>query len=248
MHRSRRAPVWLWLSLLSLDAPLVALVWQDFLARCYSVPLRPPARIALGLTVWAIYLSDRLLDIRRAPSGAETARHEFYRRHRSLAQVLLGCILLTDLMVTIGWVRFVILEHGLFVAAGIAFYLAAFPLARLGGVAWKKLIAGMLFTAGVFLIATTAAVPLWPLASFCALCLGNLLLVESWERHETASRAWLWMAALFLVCLPGQSQWFHAVAASAAGLAALARWGGRISVDARCVLADAVLLSPFLFR
>jgi hypothetical protein len=104
MHKSGRGPVWLWLSLLSFDAPLVALVWQDFLARCYPVPLRPPTRVALVLTVWAIYLADRLLDIRHAPAGTDTVRHNFYRSHRPLAQAALGCILLTDLVVALGWV------------------------------------------------------------------------------------------------------------------------------------------------
>jgi hypothetical protein len=143
--------------------------------------------------------------------------------------------------------RFAILEHGLFIALGILFYFAAFPVGRLVGVAWKKVIAGLLFTAGVFLIAPTTTL-IWPAASFCALCLGNLLLVESWERHERAAHGWVWMAALFLVCLPGHSYWFHAVATSAAALAALAFWGDGISVGARCVLADAVLLSPLIFR
>jgi hypothetical protein len=31
-------------------------------------------------------------------------------------------------------------------------------------------------------------------------------------------------------------------------LCALARWGRRMPGDARCVLADAVLLTPLLFR
>jgi hypothetical protein len=47
----------------SLDAPLVALVWQDFLARCYPHPLLFPARMVLVLTVWAIYIADRSLNL-----------------------------------------------------------------------------------------------------------------------------------------------------------------------------------------
>jgi hypothetical protein len=253
MQKCRRAPVWQWPSLLSLDAPFVALVWQDFLARCYPASLRLPGRITLGLTVWAIYLADRLLDIRQAPTATETARHSFYRRHQALARAALGCILLADLVVAVGWVRFVVLEHGLLVAFGILMYFAAFPLGRLGGVAWKKVVAGMLFTAGVFLV-PASGIPapgyrlIWPAASFCALCLVNLLLVENWERHHRTTRGWFWMAALFIVCLPGHSRWFHSIAVSAAGLAAFAVLDDRIPVDARCALADAVLLSPLLYR
>ena len=54
------APLWLWPNLLSLDAPLVAVLWQGFLAYRFSLPLRPAGRLVLGLTVWAIYFLDRL--------------------------------------------------------------------------------------------------------------------------------------------------------------------------------------------
>ncbi len=37
MGLAKPTPVWLWLNLLSLDAPLVALIWQDFLARLAKV-------------------------------------------------------------------------------------------------------------------------------------------------------------------------------------------------------------------
>jgi hypothetical protein len=247
MHKSERAPVWLWLSLLSLDAPLVALVWQDFLARCYAVPLRPPTRVALGLTVWAIYVADRLLDVRHAPAGPETVRHGFYRRHRSLARGALCCILVADLVIALGWVRFAILEHALFIGLGTLFYLTAFPLAGLRHVAWKKVLAGLIFTAGVFLTAPSRTL-IWQMGSFCALCLGNLFLVEGWERHQKPVIGGLCMTALFAVSLPGNSPWFHAVAASAAGLAGLAFLGEHLSVEASGVLADAVLLSPLLLR
>ena len=59
-----RPPIWLWFNVLSLDAPLIALVWQDFLSRCYPTMLLPQGRAVRGLTVWAIYLADRLLDVR----------------------------------------------------------------------------------------------------------------------------------------------------------------------------------------
>jgi len=57
-------PFWSWLNILSLDAPLIAVLWQALLARTFHIPLRPSGRLALGLTVWAIYLADRVLDAR----------------------------------------------------------------------------------------------------------------------------------------------------------------------------------------
>ncbi|MCE9520040.1 MAG: hypothetical protein K8R87_10880 [Verrucomicrobia bacterium] len=76
---------WLWLNLLSLDAPIVAILWQSALAHCYRVNLLPGAQITLFLAVWLIYMVDRVLDS-YAPVSAErmSARHAFYRRNRKL--------------------------------------------------------------------------------------------------------------------------------------------------------------------
>ena len=252
-------PVWLWLSLLSLDAPLIALVWQDFLSRCYPTVLHATGRGVLGLTVWAIYLADRLLDIRQPASAFESVRHKFCRRHRRFVHALLAVIVCVDGLAACLWLRPAVVDNGLWVTVGVVAYLGAFPLTGWGAARWKKPLAALLFTAGTFLIAWTGAGHparqfVWPAAAFCALCLGNLLTIERWN-CGTAPRArvmpdgWIWL--IFLgACLLGirSSTWFGAIMASGAGLFALARWGRRISGDARCILADAVLLTPLLFR
>jgi uncharacterized membrane protein HdeD (DUF308 family) len=245
----------LWLNLLSLDAPLVALVWQDFLTRCFPVTLLPAGRASLGLTVWAIYLADRLLDIRRSSPQPATARHNFYREHRTAAQVLLALVCLADLGVTFLCLRPAVLDRGLVVSAGVAVYLAVFAPCGMAGPQWKKALAAVLFTLGTFLVASTEFPQhyfLWPAAAFCALCLGNLDLVEAWEHNREQARAWLWMVLLGIVSVLlvrlSEPRFFAAVAISTALLAVLARWGRLVPRDARCMLADAVLLTPLLFR
>jgi len=254
-------PFWLWLNLLSLDAPLIALVWQDFLARCFRLSLFPAGRIALGLTVWAIYLADRLLDIRHPACPAEGVRHRFYRDHRPAAQALLSAVLCADLLVACFWLRPAVVNRGLIVSAGVSVYLGAFSLVRADTDDLKKMadlkkpFAGLLFTAGTFLTASTAMhsglLLAWPAAAFCALCLGNLLLIEHWVHGRNIVRIAVAMAILSGVCLvvgPVRGPWFAAVGISAAALVALACSRHKLSRDARCVLADAVLLSPLLFR
>jgi len=259
MQKSVRPPAWLWFNLLSLDAPLIALVWQDFLSRCYPTVLHVTGRGVLGLTVWAIYLADRLLDVRYPAPASESIRHQFYRGHRTFAQTLFAIVICIDLLVTCLWLRPAVFDNGLLLTAGVVAYLALFPLTRWGASAWKKPIAALLFTSGTFLIAWTGAGhPLrqlgWPAAAFCALCLGNLLMIGHWSREtnrpmERIPGVWLWLLLLCL-CLAGarNSSWFTAIIFSAVGLCALARWGRKISGDARCVLADALLLTPLLFR
>lgn len=69
----RSKPAWLLPNLLSLDAPLVAVCWQALLAADTGLALRPAAQVALGLTVWLIYIVDRLLDV-RDPHALQTAQ------------------------------------------------------------------------------------------------------------------------------------------------------------------------------
>ena len=113
MKEQAGRPFWLWLTLLSLDAPLVAFVWQDFLARCYGSVLHPAARWVLALTVWAIYLADRMIDVRHPAAGDESARHQFYRQHRRSAMALLTSVLIADVLAAVMWLRPAVLRDGL---------------------------------------------------------------------------------------------------------------------------------------
>jgi hypothetical protein len=252
MADRQRVPFWLWPNVLSLDAPLIAVLWQDFLHRCYPSTLQPAGRVALGLTVWAIYLADRLLDVRHPAKAGESTRHAFYRRHRTVALAGFGVILLADFLVTGLWLRHAVVSSGLIVAACVAAYLALFPLKReIGG---KKPAAAVLFTAGVFLIPWLGTLRpaeelALPAILFCATCFANLLMIQRWEQAEQARPAWILLVIIlglrgFIKGLP----WFGAITVSAAGLGTLAWTGDRLSANAKGVLADAALLTPLLFR
>ena len=248
----RRTPVWLWMNLLSLDAPLVAVVWQDFLARCFATDLGPAGRWGLGLTVWAIYLADRLVDVSGPPQIRETPPHRFYRRNTKMAEGLLGLTLFADLLIATLWLRQAVIANGLVVSAGVVTYFGVFPMQRIAA-PWKPLSAAILFSAGVFLVTWTGmphpeATLFAPMAVFCALCLANLLLIGRWERGEESLGAGWWLLLFAVGCAYfGASKWYAAVALGAAGLALLALFGDRMPRAARRVLADAVLLSPVVF-
>ncbi|HXJ40728.1 MAG TPA: hypothetical protein VNH18_15715, partial [Bryobacteraceae bacterium] len=155
MPRADRPPLWLWINLLSLDAPLVAVVWQDFLARCYGAPLLPQVRWALGLTVWAIYIADRLLDVRTPASGHEPPLSRFYRTNLWLAAAALALILSADLLITVEWLRPAIRVTGFFVLVATLTYLATFTSSTARSPVWKSASAALLFAAGVFAVAWT---------------------------------------------------------------------------------------------
>jgi len=258
-------PVWLWPNVLSLDAPVVALVWQAFLAQRYELPLRLPGRIALFLTVWSIYIADRLLDVRRPAVGAEPARHRFYRRHRKLAMGLLAALLLADLAIAVLWLRPAVLLNGLVPLAAVLLYLIALNLSH-RQIA-KELVVAFVFTTGTFLVAWTndSASPvtlLAPAAAFLLLCLANLTGIETWEGEELragsapphvttralvrAARVWVpLLAAASLV--KARDPWYLAITISAAAITGLLYAGRRISAEASRVLVDAAMLAPVFF-
>jgi hypothetical protein len=257
-------PIWLWPNLLSLDAPLVAVLWQGFLAYRLSLPLRPAGRLVLGLTVWAIYLSDRLLDARKPAELREPARHRYYRQHSKLMTALLAVVAAVDAVIAILWLRPDVLRDGLIPLAGVLIYLAAVHLA---GIAIpKEIAAAILFTVGTFLTAW-AALPCprlaWAAVAFFVLCLANIIAIETWEWRELPNgTAWAphpytrWLARTYLVWVPaavivcallGRNEWYESIAVSAGACAVLFWFGRRLPLEARRALVDGVLLSPLLF-
>jgi len=258
-------PWWLWPNLLSLDAPLVAVLWQGFLAHRFSLPLRPAGRLVLGLTVWAIYLLDRLLDARKPASTEEPARHRYYRRHSKLMGALSATVIGIDAMIAMLWLRPAILREGLIPLAGVLVYLASFHIWGQSIKIPKEIAAAILFTAGTFLTAwSTIPCPglAWPAASFFVLCLANMIAIEAWEWRELANESlalhpltrWLartylfWVPVAVVVCvLEGRNEWYTSIAVSAGACVLLFRFGRRLSLEARRALVDGVLLSPLLF-
>lgn len=79
------APAW-WhvLHLSALDAPLVAVLWQELVAAILAVHLLPMERGALFLAVWAIYLADRWLDTTGELPSDAPLRQRFAKRWRAL--------------------------------------------------------------------------------------------------------------------------------------------------------------------
>ena len=88
-----------------------------------------------------------------------------------------------------------------------------------------------------------------PAAVFCALCLGNLVLIENWEQGRTKPKIWPWMLILMAACVAiGSSRWYGAVLIGALGFAILDLISVKLGKDIRHCLADAMLLTPLLFR
>lgn len=125
---TQRIPWWLWLNVLSLDAPIIAMLWQEALTRCYHVKLIPGCQLALGLAVWLIYLVDRTLDtLAKIEIHRLSVRHAFYRRHRKLfAWLIIPVIAVLLVIVALTEIPSGMLWSGLILAYFVGLYLLNF--------------------------------------------------------------------------------------------------------------------------
>lgn len=150
---SKRPPIWLLPNLLSLDAPIVALVWMWLLAYGKKVQYLDSMLYAvLGLSVWGVYVVDRILDVRRNPHllhASDSPRHAFHWKNRFLLQagVLFALVVslyqaffkLPQNMLTVGFTGLLLV---------IAFAIAA-RIDRSEVAYFKNLLAGITFAFGV---------------------------------------------------------------------------------------------------
>lgn len=124
---SRPIPWWLWPHVLSLEAPLVAVLWQRVLAHAHGIRLTPMLEAGLALACWVVYIIDRTLDTLPAKTPAELdVRHAFYHRHRRVLLFVLVPISLSLL----AWMAFFVIPEGVLWQAGglallVVLYLAS---------------------------------------------------------------------------------------------------------------------------
>ncbi len=206
-EHSLRYSWWSYPNLLSLDAPIVAVLWFFAFSRTFGSPFAWPAATVLFLTVWAIYIADRLLDgLRQKDWDRATTRHRFVHVHQKVFLVLLGLIVLIAAIISLKELPLDLLLAGLGLCGVVALYFTAFV--RL--VPQFKPLRAKEFACGfVFAIGTALGVdvlrhgllshPLEVLPSillFAGLCIFNCLVIAARERHSdqindpTAASGW----------------------------------------------------------
>lgn len=246
---------WLWPNLLSLDAPIVALLWQILFVRCFhgSLGILPAALLAVA--VWLIYVADRTLDAWRGL--VEHPRHEFYRKYwRTVLPIWIAALGAAAWM---AWSKLPgpLLAQGAVVASGTGLYLAGVHLkpGLLRRAGFKESAVAVLFGLGASLAA-------WPrvettsdalaILLFSVLCWMNCSAIEDWERGRAMRPSVIAAAGLVALIAAGILRGHRPIlgcaeTAGALGLVALDRMRGHYSSDALRVLADVVLLTPILF-
>jgi len=273
LPEAQSRPWWLWPNLLSLDAPAVALIWQESFARAWAVDLDWTHRALLGLSVWLAYCGDRILDAQRLPDGPiDSARHFFARKFSQTLRVAWGIGFLMATMIALqSTTREMKMGSIMFGIVAVYFLLHHWQGTRERAGRWKEPMAGIIFGLGIlFFVAlnTVFSVAFVLMASaWLGLCVMNCMMVAGWDRGVDAAmaqpslaRRWVgmetalpWIAlgcvtmALGSATLDAQHLPLAlALAVSTLALMELARRPELFLSEARRVCADAVLLTPLV--
>jgi 4-hydroxybenzoate polyprenyltransferase len=240
---------WQWPTVLSLDAPAVAVLWQWLLARLVHAALGWPHVFVLASSVWLVYAGDRWGEgWRLAPEQISTHRHTFYRWRRWPIAGLWLAWAVTAVDVALTRLSRQEIEGGLLLLAAVLTYLLSHQVFHRDR-RWrapKELCIATLFGAGVALFAAvqSSAAPRQlavPVVLFMLLCLANCALISTWEqevdeRHGEMSLARQFRGgARFSRALP----WIVAAVAPIALAADVHAAGPGV---AGCVVASSVLL------
>ena len=240
-------PLSVWLNLVCLDAPLVAIAWLCLFARSFAVPLQIGNAVALFLTAWLIYLGDRFADaFTLKPGSPRSLRQQFCLRHRETWIVTLALVAGFDAYVI--WRTTVVetLLVGAVVGVVAVVYLVAnHPL----GLIWrslpaKEMVIGILFAAGTVvaleprLVLTPALLIAVP--TFAALCALNCISIAAWERDLDRAQGKVSIATLHPAIVNRVSQLGLGLAGGSVVLAFLYR---SAALFFACVSVSALLLA-----
>ncbi len=181
---------WERLSKLSLEAPLIAVVWQATSARALGAPTSFHHAFLLGSGVWLAYTADRWFD---GVFGDRTSpRHDFVFRHRSFIFVVWCAIAVVSLVTAVVMLTSQELQYAALLAVAAGAYVIAVARLLPKSPAWeaiRRLSAALVFVGGslVFVLpestASSTHCVLWTAGLFLAAAL-NLFVIQWSEHHE----------------------------------------------------------------
>ncbi|MCF7729345.1 MAG: hypothetical protein K9M81_03140 [Chthoniobacterales bacterium] len=245
-----------------MDALLVALAWQEVLARISGVNLYWNERALLGISVWIIYSTDHLLDgliSKKSTYLNQAPRHTFVQKHRLFfsATLLIALLGAFSLLHTIS---FSLSIGGALLALLTCLYLLinTFLLRHEIWPQGKEILISMIFTLGCGLIPLIQSehkgVLFVSMLLFFVLCSINCTLIARLERgvaiksllsHLMPSLSWTLPIALVLLLINNLSSHTTIISAflgSLIGLSlvpSIAKWCG---YEVASLAADGALI------
>ena len=252
-NKKKPIPWWLFFNVLALDAPIVAIVWQHFLAENLKINISITETATLFFTVWFIYLLDHFLDAKK--EFYTTQRHLFVARNQKIIIVMITFTFTTSICLCFFLSESLILG-GIILAAFIFIYLLLVH-ARITNIKlktnFKELLVGIGFGVGVALpiIISNIEIKTWvsPVLLFCLLCWLNCRLIDIWESNQSSlsRREVILILFIFYLMLICPRSILFAATSTLACLILINKYAGSKKPEISRVLADVSLLSPLIF-
>jgi hypothetical protein len=225
------------------------------MARSLDVHLHAIHRLVLFLSVWLVYAGDRWLDAWHI-SNKPTPRHLFYREYRGWLFCAMAFVFPLNLWLAAQSLDAASLAAGFGLFLLLIAYFTANHLFHLQSRVPKELLVAFFFSFGtaLFPVLLSHVIPLgFILASimFAALCYINCRMIAHWEDRASRPDGIIWTLAITAVTilLFDRSREYGSlqgsIGLSAIGLKLLLDFESRLSLNARRVLVDAALLTPF---
>lgn len=251
--KTETTPWYLFPNVLALDAPVVAIIWQHFLAKNFKIELSGIETAALFFTVWFIYLLDHFLDSKN--NIYTTRRHVFIAKKRKLAIFLITLTFTTSAFLTTLLPEFMI-KGGFILAILISVYLWIIHSNIINlkiKTNYKELLVGIGFGTGVSLpvINSELSITTWlpSVTLFCLLCWINCKLIDNWESdHLRFSKLEVFLLLVLFFCMFLSSKSLVIAALISICLFFIVdRFVGSKNIQLSRVFVDVCLLSPCVF-
>ncbi len=268
-------PWWMYPNVLSLDAPLIAIVWLYVFSWMWDVNyVEPLLPLVLALVVWIVYATDRLLDGKLHHTSSFPLRHRVHQFYEKQFKLAIAIAALATLLLSLNVLQWSIVQTAILpLAATIGFFVLSFFSSSTKRVSYSKnLLAGYAFAWGVGagligLLGLPQPANLFKLLApemlvFGLMCMINITAVDLWikgsdelddEGDEWALTMPLMMQAFFSVLMmrtvhKDQNHPFYiSMLISAALMYVVNRMRHRFSADFLRVVADLIALVAALF-
>ena len=166
------------MSITALDATIIGLAWYAYYSKTLNVALDPIKMTILGLSIWLVYMSDRLFDVHHG-SAIHSKRHQFAKRYETYIWLLWFIILIADIYLSFSYLSL----HKIYMGSKLTGLLLIYTL--LNQLIFKKVFPKELFVAAIFsygvLFLIDVPINYNTFISFAIICFLNCLILSEKE-------------------------------------------------------------------
>lgn len=137
-------------SVLSIDVVVGSVSSYYFFCAVFNVQPSIITATILGLTVWAIYTIDHLMDAKKVNFQHASSRHRFHKLHFvTLSKLVI--FMVCAISIALFWLDYETLKYGVFLSCLVVIYFISVHMLRLKLMLHKEITVALLYTSGILL-------------------------------------------------------------------------------------------------